>query len=190
MAAAIKYQQLIHKRFAKEQAKKESAGDYYTELYKTILAERPEAAALLQMPKKPENLLSPELTAVVKGNEELCKYFFLVKAKEVPFSDKADSFNTAPAFTSAETVKMYADTLDNARCLLEEETDDNFKQIHKGVIKALEDYFSLCAEAVLNEYYGEDYAKFVKEETKREEKVQKDRSGKREETVAAKKAAE
>lgn len=188
MADAIKYQQKIHKAFANELAKDApSSEEFYAELQKTILNEHPEAAALLMMPKNIKAQLTPELAAVAASNEELCKYFYC--STNAPFANKADDEANAYAavFSSADTVSLYYDTLNNSRMLFEEETDADFKKVHKRMIDALETYFSLVAEAVLNEYYGDKYAAFVKKFTKAEEKRQGELTKKRQATIAAKK---
>lgn len=187
MAAAIKYQQQIHKAFAKEQAKDApSSEEFYSELQKQILEEHPEAAALLKMPKGVKNQLSPELAAIADSNEELCKYFYC--STNIPFDDKALSPANAysSAFSSAEVVKAYYDTLNTSRILLEEEVDETYRKVHKRVVDALETYFSNVAEYVLNEYYGNEYKVFVKKFTKAEEAHQQEQYKKRQATMAKK----
>lgn len=188
MSMAIKYQQQIHKAFANELAKDApSSEEFYSELQKKILEEHPEAAALIKMPKGVKNQLSPELAAIADSNEELCKYFYC--STNAPFSDKAKSSANAysSAFSSADTVKTYYDTLKAARMLLEEENDKDFKKVHKRTVDALETYFSLVAESVLSEYYGNQYAQFVKKFTKAEEQRQAELYKKRQATMKAKK---
>lgn len=190
MANAIKYQQRIHEAFANELAKDApSSEEYYAELQKKILEEHPEAAALLKMPKSMKTQLSPELAAIADSNEELCKYFYC--STNAPFSDKAKSSANAysSAFSSADTVKAYYDTLKATRMLLEEENDKDFRKVHKRIIDALETYFSLCAESVLSEYYGKQYTDFVKKFTKTEEEHQTVQKIKRDATIKAKKEA-
>lgn len=186
MAKAIKYQQQIHKAFANELAKyAPSSENFYSELQKKILAEHPEAAAMISIPKGAKKQLPPELAAIAKSNEDICKYFYL--STDAPFADKGEDGEYSSVFSSAETVAMYANTLDSARMLLEEESDEGFKKVHKRVVDTLETYFSLVAEEVLFEYYGNDYTRFVKKFTKDEEKRQAEQYKKRQATIAAKK---
>lgn len=145
----IKYQQRIHEAFAKE-----IAGNPAEEMKKAV-----EQFPNLKGRVSEIDFMKPEAAAIATSNMAICEYFAITCEEEtgITFS-KGEHFKTV-----AQTVRANLTYYKNLLQFIRDEKEDDYSKIYKAIKTKLDAYFERAAEDILNDVYGERYAKFFEE---------------------------
>ena len=147
--ATVKYQQRIHEAFAKE-----IAGNPAEELKKAV-----EQFPNLKGRVSEIDFMNPDAAAIATSNAYICEHF-AVKSEDadaIEFS-KGEHFKTVK-----QTVKTNLTYYKNLLQFIRDEKEADYIKIYKAIKIKLDAYFERAAEDILNDVYGERYAKFFEE---------------------------
>lgn len=148
---AIKYQQRIHEAFAKE-----IAGNPAEEMKKAI-----EQFPNLKGRVSEIDFMNPDAAAIATSNAYICEHF-AVKSEDAD----AIEFSKGVHFkTVKQTVKTNLTYYKNILQFIRDEKESDYLSIYKGIKTKLDAYFERAAEDILNDVYGERYAKFFEEKS-------------------------
>ena len=170
---AIKYQDRIHAAFADKVVLKDTL-----EEFKRMQEQFP------NLKLKANAIDNEEADALKSGNVSICRHF-VMETEE----GKALEFNSPHVKDVAQTVRANVSYYNNLTQFLKDEKEEGYVKIYSALQKKLDEYFSLAAEDILADVYGETYTAFRDKFTADEEKRQEDRLKARKEN-AEKKAAE
>lgn len=170
---AIKYQDRIHAAFADEVILKDAL-----EEFKRMQEQFP------NLKLKPDAIDNKEADALKGGNVSICRHF-VMETEE----GKALDFDSPHVKDVAQTVRANVNYYNNLTQFLKDEKEEGYAKIYSALQKKLDEYFSLAAEDILTDVYGETYTAFRDKFTKEEEARQTARVNARKEN-AEKKAAE
>lgn len=164
--SAIKYQDRIHTAFANEVILKEPL-----EEFKRMQEQFP------NLKFKADPIDNKEADALKAGNIRICQFF--TAGYDVQFENERVK-------DVEQTVRANVNYYNNVCNFLTFETDKEYVKIYTKIQAQLEDYFSLAAENVLEDVYGEAYTTFRDRFTAEEEAKQAERVATRKQNKAKK----
>lgn len=148
----VKYQQRIHEAFAKslcvdaEEKYKEFCEKY--KMYPQLL----ESADV-------SSFMPEDAAAIATSNAYICEHF-AVKSED---ADAIEFSKGIHLKTVKQTVKTNLAYYKNLLQFINDEKEDDYSKIYKAIKTKLDAYFERAAEDILNDVYGERYAKFFEE---------------------------
>lgn len=164
--SAIKYQDRIHTAFANEVILKDAL-----EECKRMQEQFP------NLKLKADAIDNKEADALKAGNIRICQFF--TAEYDVQFENERVK-------DVEQTVRANVNYYNNVCNFLTFETDKEYVKIYTKIQAQLEDYFSLAAENVLEDVYGEAYTTFRDRFTAEEEAKQAERVATRKQNKAKK----
>lgn len=163
---AIKYQQTIHKAFAK------TLSDGAQKSYDDAISQHP----LLAKKVSVSDFMNEDAAAISEDNVAICEYFAV--CGEDP---EAFEFDTPHLNSVKKTVKTNAAYYRNLLQFINDETDEEYVKLYKGILAKFDAYFAQAAEDILADVYGEQYTAFFDAKSKELAEQKKRNSPKKDE---------
>ena len=163
---AIKYQQTIHKAFAK------TLSDGAQKSYEDAISQYP----LLAKKVSVSDFMNEDAAAISEDNVAICEYFAVC-------GEEADAFEfDTPHLNSVKkTVKTNAAYYRNLLQFINDETDEEYVKLYKAILAKFDTYFAQAAEDILADVYGEQYTAFFDAKSKELAEQKKKNSPKKDE---------